>query len=195
MPTVYVIAGPNGAGKTTFAREFLPFYAQCVEFLNADLIAAGLSPFDPTRSAALAARVLLERIREVAAERQDFAFETTLAGRTYAPMLRKMKQDGYRIHLYFLWLPTVEMAISRVAQRVRQGGHDIPELVIRRRYALGLRNLIELYRPMLDRWMLIDNSANAPHLILREEDGVPTLYDPELQCKVLDTVREVTRGN
>ncbi len=151
MPTVYVIAGPNVAGKTTFAREFLPFYAQCVEFLNADLIAAGLSPFDPSRSAALAARVLLERIREVSAEGQDFAFETTLAGRTYATMLRKMKQDGYRIHLLFLWLPTVEMAVSRVAQRVRQGGHDIPEPVIRRRYALGLQNLLGLYRPMLDR--------------------------------------------
>lgn len=134
-PTVYVIAGPNGAGKTTFASEFLPDFVDCREFLNADLIAAGLAPFAPETQNIRAARLLLERIKELAAAKSDFGFETTLSGRTYARLLKEMQEKhGYKIVLFFLWLPTADMAVSRVANRVRQGGHHVPEIDIRRRH-------------------------------------------------------------
>lgn len=143
--TVYVIAGPNGAGKTTFASEFLPDFVQCREFLNADLIAAGLSPFAPEAQNVRAGRLLLERIRELTEERADFGFETTLSGRTYIKLLGDMKARGYRVVLFFLWLPSAEMALARVENRVKQGGHHVPAEDISRRYEIGLRNLFQLY--------------------------------------------------
>jgi len=170
-PTVYIVSGPNGAGKTTFAAEFLPDFVRCREFLNGDLIAAGLSPFAPETQNVRAGRLLLERIRELAAQRSDFGFETTLSGRTYLNMLGRMKKDGYRIVLFFLWLPSTELAVARVENRVRQGGHSVPAEDIRRRYASGLRNLFHLYRPMLDCWWLYDASRTPPKLIVREEDS------------------------
>jgi predicted ABC-type ATPase len=130
---VVIVAGPNGAGKTTFAREFLPREADCPTFVNADLIASGLSPFDPDRAAVRAGRLMLQLIKEHAKRRETFAFETTLAGRNYARSIREWKRDGYRITLFFLSLPSPEIAVLRVAERVRQGGHDVPEEVIRRR--------------------------------------------------------------
>lgn len=147
--SVYLIAGPNGAGKTTFAAEFLPDFVDCREFLNADMIAAGLSPFAPETQNLRAGRLLLTRIKELAETKQDFGFETTLAGRSYLRPLRNMKADGYRIYLFFLWLPSVELAISRVRCRVKQGGHNVPEPDIRRRFQLGVRNLFQYYRPLL----------------------------------------------
>ena len=168
-PTVYVIAGPNGAGKTTFASEFLPDFVQCREFLNADLIAAGLSPFTPESQNVRAGRLLLERIGELAKERADFGFETTLSGRTYVKLLGDMKSSGYRVVLFFLWLPNAEMAVARVANRVKQGGHNVPPDDIRRRYAAGVRNLFRLYRPILDGWWLFDASQLPPKLIASEE--------------------------
>ena len=172
QPTVYVIAGPNGAGKTTFASEFLPDFVDCHEFLNADLIAAGLSPFAPETQNVRAARLLLERINELATAKTDFAFETTLSGRTYSRLLKDMQQkQGYRIVLFFLWLPTADMAVRRVANRVRQGGHHVPEIDIRRRHVAGQRNLFQLYRPLVNAWWLYDASSLPPSLIANEEDG------------------------
>ncbi len=171
VPTAYVIAGPNGAGKTTFAAEFLPESVNCREFLNADLIAAGLSPFAPETQNVRAARLLLARIRELTEARRDFGFETTLAGRGYARRFREMKGQGYRIVLFFLWLPSVDLAVARVANRVRQGGHNVPESDIRRRFAAGIRNLFGLYRPLLDGWWLYDASPLPPRLLATDEGG------------------------
>lgn len=151
---IVIIAGPNGAGKTTFAREFLPQEADCPTFINADLIAAGLSPFAPDAAALRAGRLMLEEIRRHVAASDSFAFETTLAGRSYASMMKQWRALGYRISLVFLKLDSPELAITRVAERVRQGGHHIPEPVIRRRFAAGLRNFSDLYAPLVDAWAL-----------------------------------------
>lgn len=168
-PTVYVIAGPNGAGKTTFASEFLPDFVHCREFLNADLIAAGLSPFAPETQNVRAGRLLLERIRQLEHERADFGFETTLSGRSYVKLLGEMKANGYRVVLFFLWLPNADMAVARVQNRVKQGGHNVPEDDIRRRYTAGVRNLFRLYRPICDGWWLYDASRLPPKLIASED--------------------------
>ena len=170
-PTVYVIAGPNGAGKTTFASQFLPDFVKCREFLNVDLIAAGLSPFAPETQNLRAGRLLLERIGELAQERADFGFETTLSGRTYVKLLTDMKAGGYQVELFFLWLPTAEMAVDRVENRVAEGGHGVPPADIQRRYHAGVRNLFRLYRPVLNSWWLYDASRLPPKLIAIEEDG------------------------
>jgi predicted ABC-type ATPase len=188
---VYLIAGPNGAGKTTFAKEFLPEYVHCREFLNADLLAAGLSPFDPDTAAIRAGRLLLARIRELSEQKKEFGFETTLAGRGYAGMLRAMKSRGYLIHLFFLWLPDVDMAIARVAHRVGEGGHNIHESVIRRRFILGLRNFFELYQPLLDSWTLFDNSGLTPDIIASEKDGVLNVTQPEVFQSILRKAKDI----
>jgi len=170
-PAVYIVAGANGAGKTTFANEFLPNFVDCREFLNADLIAAGLSPFAPETQNVRAGRLLLSRVRELAEAKQDFGFETTLSGRSYVRMLSQMKSNGYRVFLFFLWLPSSNLALARVANRVRQGGHNVPEADIRRRFELGMRNLFQLYRPLLDAWWLYDASELPPTIIAKEEGG------------------------
>jgi predicted ABC-type ATPase len=165
MKRVIIIAGPNGAGKTTFAREFLPQEANCPTFINADLIAQGLSPFRPETAAARAGRIMLEMIADCVRRGESFAFETTLSGRGYAAMIRRWKRAGYRVALFFLELPRVELAIERVADRVAQGGHDIPEAVIRRRFAAGKRNFLNLYKPLADAWRHYDNAGDSPLLI------------------------------
>jgi predicted ABC-type ATPase len=180
MPTVYVIAGPNGAGKTTFATQFLPDFVDCRQFLNADLIAAGLSPFAPETQNVRAGRLLLERIEELCNAREDFGFETTLSGRGHARLLSNMRQSGYRVLLFFLWLPSADLAVERVATRVLQGGHTVPEDVVRRRFASGLRNLFHLYRSRLDAWWLYDARRLPPALIARDEDGVFTAVQADL---------------
>jgi predicted ABC-type ATPase len=162
---VVIIAGPNGAGKTTFAREFLPHEAGVLEFVNADLIAAGLSPFNPEAAAFRAGRVMLEEIAGHAAAGRSFAFESTLSGRTYLRMIGAWRESGYVVKLVFLWLPTPEDAIARVAMRVRQGGHDVPESTIRRRFFAGLRNFEQLYRHRVDYWQRFDNSGVTPVLL------------------------------
>ena len=145
-PQIYIIAGPNGVGKTTYARRFLPAEVQCLEFINADMIAQGLSPFAPERASVRAGRLMLARLDELLAARASFSFETTLSGRGYAALLRAARQAGYRIHLDFLWVPSLAATSSRVAQRVCKGGHDIPIEVQERRFFAGLRNLFSLYR-------------------------------------------------
>jgi predicted ABC-type ATPase len=180
IPTVYVIAGPNGAGKTTFAAQFLPDFVDCRQFVNADLIAAGLSPFAPETQNVRAGRLLLERIEELSNVREDFGFETTLSGRGHARLLTEMRDGGYRVLTFFLWLPNADLAVERVANRVQQGGHTVPEDVVRRRYGSGLRNLFQLYRPRLDAWWLLDARRPPPALIAEQQDEVLTTVEADL---------------
>ena len=179
-PKVYVIAGPNGAGKTTFAKEYLPGYASCLEFLNADLIAAGLNPFAPENENVRAGRLLLSRIRELRQEGKDFGFETTLAGRNHAQQISQLKALGYRVILFFLWLPDANFAVQRVLARVLQGGHNIPEVDIRRRFESGLGNLFKLYRPLVHELVIYDGSQLVPRLISCEIEGNIEIIEPDL---------------
>ncbi|HKH45257.1 MAG TPA: zeta toxin family protein [Thermoanaerobaculia bacterium] len=171
QPNLYVVAGPNGAGKSTFARLFLPEYADCREFVNADLIAAGLSPFNPESLAIQAGKLMLERIEALAEARIDFGFETTLAGKSWLPVLQRLREQGYRLHIFFLWIPGPDLALRRIEERVRAGGHFIPEEVVRRRYTRGLRNFPQIYAPVVDLSLLLDNSKSLP-------DAVPA-KDPQ----------------
>lgn len=165
-PSIVALAGPNGAGKSTAGPDLLRETLGLTEFVNADLIAQGLSPFAPDRAAVAAGRIMLQRLRELAQRRATFAFETTLSGRAYAPWIARLAAAGYQFHVTFLWLPSPEQAIARVADRVRRGGHDVPEHVVRRRYHAGLRNFFALYRPMATSWQLYDNATRRlPHLV------------------------------
>ena len=172
---VIIIAGPNGAGKTTFALEYLPNEADCPVFVNADLIAAGLSPFRPTTAAIRAGRLMLEEINSHARAGRSFAFETTLAGRGYVRMIRQWRADDYRVRLIFLSLATPEEAITRVASRVRQGGHHIPEQAIRRRFDSGLRNFKTIYRLYVDDWLWYNTSGTTPVLLEKKNHDKRTL--------------------
>lgn len=189
-PTVYVIAGPNGAGKTTFANEFLPDFVNCREFLNADLIAAGLAPFAPETQNFRAGRLLLERIKELTQAKRDFGFETTLAGRSYVPLLKEMKENGYQIALFFLWLPSADMAVARVKNRVRQGGHNVPEPVIRKRFSSGIQNLFKLYMPISDAWWIYDASGLPPKIVAQKKDGGKYLDNPELFSQIKQNLED-----
>jgi len=173
----YIIAGPNGAGKTTFAMEFLPLYANCRNFINADLIARGLSPFDPNAALLSAGRTVLERIAEFTDARTAFAFETTLSGRAYVPLLRRVKKAGFRLHLFYLWIPSAELALLRIRDRVESGGHNVPERDVRRRFGRTVRNLFTLYRSLLDTLHFFDNSSDTPRLIFKDEAGRTTIND------------------
>jgi predicted ABC-type ATPase len=172
MPKVVVIAGPNGAGKSTAAPAVLRNALLVNEFVNADTIAAGLSAFSPETVSVTAGRVMLERIRKLAGDRCDFAFETTLASRTFAPWLRKLQNNSYRFHLIYLSLPTVELAVARVAERVRRGGHAIAEDIVRRRYERSLINFFGIYGGFADSWLMVDNSVRPrPRLVARRAIG------------------------
>ena len=167
---VIIIAGPNGAGKTSFARSFLPEEAQCMRFINADLIAAGLSPFAPETAAFKAGRLMLEEMANCVQKGESFAFETTLSGLHYLVRIKQWQEQGYHVSLFFLYLPDVETAIARVAERVKQGGHDIPNDVIRRRFTAGLRNFHQVYKSVVDLWALFDNAGETPVLLELEEN-------------------------
>ena len=163
--TILIIAGPNGAGKTTFAMEYLPNEANCPIFVNADLIAAGLSPLRPESVTVRAGRLMLAEIREHARRGDSFAFETTLSGRGYARLIPRWRDQGYRVRVVFLRLPTPDLAISRVAERVLHGGHDILESVVVRRFSKGWFNFENVYRDLVDDWKVYDNSGRAPILL------------------------------
>ena len=164
---ILIIAGPNGAGKTTFARNYLLNEADYSTFINADMIAEGLNPFDPERAAFAAGRVMLRMIDEYVRRGESFAFETTLSGRTYARTIPEWQAEGYWVTLCFLRLPTPEMAVSRVRDRVREGGHHVDEEVVRRRFDAGWRNFQQLYRDIVDEWVLYDASQETPRIAKR----------------------------
>jgi predicted ABC-type ATPase len=162
---ILVIAGPNGAGKTTFASEFLPKEANCRDFINADLIARGLSPFAPEKAALQAGKIMLKQIAQKVQRGESFAFETTLSGINYAKQIPGWRKAGYHVTLIFLSLPSAELAIARVHNRVAQGGHPIAEEVVRRRFNAGLRNFRNIYRLLVDSWAVYDNVGNTPKLL------------------------------
>jgi len=179
-PNLYIIAGPNGAGKTTFARKFLPQYAECLEFVNADLIAGGLSPFAPERAAILGGRLMLEQIHSLAERGLDFGFETTLSGKTYVKLLQDMRKGGYLIHIFFLWITSVKLALERIELPIRNGGHPIPESIVRRHFDRSLPNFLRFYKPLAASWAIFDNSGDTPKMIAFEESGKLEILDPGL---------------
>ena len=181
MPNVYILAGPNGSGKSTAARALLPQFLHCAEFVNADEIARGLSAFHPENVAFQAGRMMMARLHELARQRGDFAFETTLASRTFAPWLRQLQSEGYEFHLHYFCLPSVEMAIERVAFRVRAGGHHVPEEDIRRRFDRSRSNFLKLYMPLANSWEFYDTSFSDPNLVALGGQGKQaTIRDPLL---------------
>lgn len=165
MPNLYIISGCNGAGKTTASYSVLPDLLNCKEFVNADEIAKGLSPFQPETVAIEAGRIMLNRLQELLLQGKDFAFETTLATKSYTSLIKKAQAQGYNVTLLFFWLNNPNLALERVKERVLSGGHNIPTDVILRRYIAGIKNLSNLYIPICDYWILIDNSENPFQII------------------------------
>jgi predicted ABC-type ATPase len=170
-PNVYIIAGPNGVGKTTFAREFLPHFADCKNFINADLIAAGVSPFSPDAAAFRAGRLFLIEIDRAIERGDDFAFETTLSGRHHLKLIRNLRSHGYAVHFFFLWLRNAELALERVKDRVLKGGHNVPETVVRRRFDRSLKNFLTNSRALADSWTLFENSGDMPMILSSASGG------------------------
>ncbi len=189
MPTCWIIAGPNGAGKTTFALEYLPSVAHCRRFINADLIAAGLSPLAPAQQLLAASRLFLREIEDCITACQDFAFETTLAGRTYLKLIRRLQADGWRVELIYLALPSAEMSRLRVAERVAHGGHNISAEDIARRFPRSLHNLFHLFAPQVDQTRCFMNSGKNPELVFQQNDAQRLVFHPELFDSLLKEVR------
>jgi len=186
QPAIVVVAGPNGAGKSTAAPFLLRDALEVREYVNADAIAQGLSAFNPEAVALQAGRLMLERLNDLAEQRVSFGFETTLASRSFVPWLEQRLRDGYAVHLIFLWLASPEMALARVARRVALGGHGVPEDVVRRRYAAGLRNFFGLYRQLLSSWRIYDSSdLPSPRLIAIGGPGGTSTADPLLWSKIV----------
>lgn len=184
-PKLIVLAGPNGAGKSTLAPFLLRDTLGIVEYVNADTLASGLSAFQPEGVAIQAGRIMLKRLHRLAAARADFAFESTLASRSYAAWINRIRGDGYSLHLLFLWLRSPEIATERVKERVRMGGHDVPEEVIRRRYHRGIQNFFEIYQTLAQTWVVYDNSSpGEPVTIARAIEGAPPdVYESDLWMK------------
>jgi predicted ABC-type ATPase len=187
-PVCRIIAGPNGAGKTTFALKYLPQVAPGTAFVNADLIAAGLSPLAPERQLAAASRLLLQQVAHHVAERHDFAFETTLAGRGYLRLIRKLRWDDWRVELIYLALPNMELSRVRIAERVAHGGHAIAPADIARRFPRSLRNLLDLYAGTVDRTRCFMNSGPAPDIVFVQEDQKRTILNQTLYDQLLKEI-------
>lgn len=179
MPICWIIAGPNGAGKTTFALEYLPQVAQCSRFVNADLIAAGLSPLAPERELLAASRLFLREIETCIAQREDFSLEITLAGRSYLKLIRRLRADGWRVELIYLALPSMEMSKLRVAERVAHGGHNIPVADIERRFARSLDNLLNTFSAQVDACRCFMNSDATPELVFEQQGEVRSVVHTE----------------
>lgn len=190
QPTCYVIAGPNGAGKTTFALRYLPEVTGCRHFINADLIADGLSPLDPSKVQLEAGKILLREIKENVSKGEDFAFETTLSGRSYAKLLRKMRSDGWKTVLFYLWIPSAEFSRQRVRQRVEAGGHDIPDEAIARRYKRTISNFLNVFVPLCDEVFCYDNSNLNPFLVFEERNGSMDVVDQQRYETILRCINE-----
>ena len=168
QPELIIIAGPNGAGKTTFVNTYLPEYTNVREFVNADLIAKGMSPFDSEGVQIEACKIFLNRVRQLIESRTSFSFESTLSGKTHIALIKAARANGYAVRLYFIYLNSVSLSLERIAERVGRGGHDVPSDIVVRRYGRSLRNLIADYLPLVDDWQLFDNSDNSFREIARE---------------------------
>jgi len=191
MPNLYIIAGCNGAGKTTASYTVLPELLNCNEFVNADSIAAGLSPFNPESVAFEAGRIMLQRIDELLNRGVDFAFETTLSTRSYVSLVKRARQKGYEVTLLFFWLSSPEMAMERVAKRVSKGGHNIPADVIERRYYRGIRNLVSLYIPLCDKWLIANNTDLGPVFVAQSADELKTnIITPDIWETILSQAND-----
>lgn len=177
MPILYIIAGPNGAGKTTSAESMLPGVLNCIEFVNADLIARGISPYNPESVAIQAGRIMLSRINELMNSGVDFVMETTLSTLSYANFIRECKQKEYEIVLIFVWLNHPDIAKKRVKQRVEKGGHNIPENVIERRYYKGIRNLNKIFLPLSSEWVIADNSGEVMEVVARKDKFETNIFN------------------
>jgi len=186
-PHAIILAGPNGAGKSTAAPSLLAETLRITEFVNADVIARGLSGFAPDNAAIEAASIMYQRLHELAALGRNFAFETTLAGRTLAAWLKELHNDGYTIHLHFLWLSSADLAVARVRQRVAEGGHDVPEETVRRRYYRGIYNFRHLYRPLTSSWRCYDNSNELGYrlIALGSGDGRAVVKESEIWQRIV----------
>ena len=185
MPNLYIIAGCNGAGKTTASYTILPEILNCQEFVNADNIAAGLSPFNPESVAFVAGRIMLNRIQELMEEQADFAFETTLSTLSYVSLIKAAHLKGYKVSLLYFWLSSPNVAVQRVARRVSKGGHNIPADVIERRYYRGIRNLYKLYMPVCDEWTLVNNMDLVPEVIAKSDGFGKAILNNELWNTIL----------
>jgi len=184
-PVCTIIAGPNGAGKTTFALRYLPLLANCSNFINADLIAAGLSPLYPERELLTASKLFLSELKSYIGQRRDFAFETTLSGRAHIRLVQNLLSVGWRVQLFYLWLPSIDACINRVAERVATGGHDIPPDVIARRYARGTANLLEEFAPRCTATVCMDNSGRFPVVIFTQYGAHRAIHDAERYSQML----------
>ncbi|RYD83592.1 MAG: zeta toxin [Sphingobacteriales bacterium] len=180
MPNLYIIAGCNGAGKTTASFTVLPELLNCKEFVNADEIARGLSPFQPEKVAIEAGRIMLSRISDLLSQKADFAFETTLSTRSYIRTIQKAKAEGYTVILLYFWLNSPELAIERVKKRVAEGGHNIAEDVIRRRYFSGIENLFILFIPKVDEWTIFDNSLSQISIVAGGTNAEQKIYNSQI---------------
>lgn len=188
MPNLYVISGCNGAGKTTASYAILPDMLGCKEFVNADEIAKGLSPFQPETVSIQAGRIMIQRMENLIEQKQDFAIETTLATKSYVKFIKKAQEEGYFVTLLYFWLDSPELAIKRVEDRVRSGGHNVPVEVIRRRYTAGARNLFTLYTPICDYWIVVNNSENPFRLIVEgKKDTVIEQHDPFIFNQIMNS--------
>lgn len=184
MPKLYIIAGCNGAGKTTASYTILPEILDCKEFVNADEIAKGLSPFQPEEVAFEAGRIMLRRIDELLNSKQDFAFETTLASKTFVRLVERAKELGFETTLLFFWLNSKKLAIERVKTRVDEGGHNIPQNVIERRYDRGISNFLKLYLPVVENWIMINNTASPYKTIAQKIGDDVEVFDKNLWHKI-----------
>lgn len=180
MKKLYIIAGCNGAGKTTASYTILPEILDCKEFVNADEIAKGISPFQPEKAGIEAGRFMLKRIKKLLELGENFAFETTLSTRSYVQFVAKAKELNYQVTCLFFWLTSEELAISRVATRVKEGGHDIPEIVIRRRYKSGLENFFKLFLPKVDNWLFVNNSGDTYEIVAEGGINEVTINNKDL---------------
>jgi predicted ABC-type ATPase len=193
-PTCYIIAGPNGAGKTTFALRYLPEIAGCSNFVNADLIAYGLSPFDSLSAQYEAGRLFLNEVYANINKRVDFAFEATLAGRSHINLLKKLRQDGWRAVLFFLWIPSADFSRNRIRERVKHGGHNVPDDTIYRRFPRIMHNLMKFYIPLCDKVLCYDNSGPKPILVFKQDERGQYILNQDIYERILRCADDYKRN-
>jgi predicted ABC-type ATPase len=193
-PTCYIIAGPNGAGKTTFALRYLPEISGCRNFVNSDLIAYGLSPFDSLSAQYEAGRLFLSEIHANINKRIDFAFEATLAGRSHINLLTKLRRDGWKTVLFFLWIPSADFSRNRIRERVKHGGHSVPDDTIYRRFPRIMYNLVKSYIPLCDKVVIYDNSGPKPVLVFKHDKKGQYILNQDIYGRILRCADDYKRN-